>query len=543
MKKIYYNANIVTMEKNAMHADAMLVEDGVFKAVGSKADVFAMVGACEAEDMKGKTILPGFFETHMHNLSEGLILRDMNHNACTSIEGLIQYSREFLATHDIPEGRWVRGRGWNQDNFSDEKRFITRDDLDKISTTVPLAFTRTCGHVIVCNTAALNIMGMSEHAEDVEGGVIDRDETGRPLGIFRENARACVLDAIPEETLEGVKELILYSQDKALKCGIVEIHSDDFKDVPGNYKKVMQAYHELIEEGKMKIRVYEQCNLPVREWQTDFFANGYGTGWQDTEKYTLGPFKVLIDGALGARTALMREPYKDGDGVNCGVAMLTQPELDFLVDNAYKHNCQIAIHAIGDKGMDMVMEAIKKARKNNPGCGKGRDGIIHCQIMNPDQYDKMKEMDLIGYIQPIFLNYDYKILVTRVGEEKAATSYGWKTMFDMGIHACGDSDCPVEDMNIMQNIHCAVTRRGNDLNPPGGWQPEQDLTVEQALSLFTTQAAYASFREDWAGSIKAGKSADFVVIDEDIFAIDPDAIKDVEVKRTYIRGKCEYKAE
>ena len=113
MKKIYYNANIITMEQTCMHADAMLVEDGVFKAVGTKADVFAMVGACEAEDMKGKTILPGFFETHMHNLSEGLILRDMNHNACTSIKGLIEYSREFLATHDIPEGRWVRGRGWN----------------------------------------------------------------------------------------------------------------------------------------------------------------------------------------------------------------------------------------------------------------------------------------------------------------------------------------------------------------------------------------------------------------------------------------------
>ena len=308
MKKVYYNANVITMEKDAMHAQAFVVEDGHFTAVGSNEEILGSVGAVEAEDMKGKTILPAFFETHMHNLSEGLILRDMNHNECTSIAGLIEYSRNFLATHDIPEGRWVRGRGWNQDNFSDEKRFITRDDLDKISTTVPLAFTRTCGHVIVCNTAALNIMGMSEHADDVEGGVIDRDETGRPLGIFRENARACVLNAIPEETLEGVKELILLSQEKALKCGIVEIHSDDFKDVPGNYKKVMQAYDELIQEGKMKIRVYEQCNLPVREWQADFFANGYGTGWQNTEKYTLGPYKVLIDGALGARTALMREP-------------------------------------------------------------------------------------------------------------------------------------------------------------------------------------------------------------------------------------------
>ncbi|MCQ2561425.1 MAG: amidohydrolase [Clostridia bacterium] len=539
MKKIYCNANVITMEKDAMHADAFIVEDGLFAGVGTFDEMKALAPDAEIEDMGGKTITPGFFETHMHHLSEGLILRDINHNDCHSIQELIEHSRKHLETHDIPEGRWVRGRGWNQDKFTDEKRFITRDDLDKISTTVPLAFTRTCGHVIVCNTKALEIMGMSEHADDVPGGVIDRDETGRPLGIFRENARSCVLSAIPEETLEGVKELIYLCQQKALACGIVEIQSDEFKDVPGNFGKVVQAFNELIEEDKLKVRVYEQCNLPVMEWLDDFLAQGYHTGWQNTEKFTIGPFKVLIDGALGARTALMRDKYADGD--TYGVQMLTADELNALVDKAYSHGMQIACHAIGDKGMDLIMDAIEYARSRNPKT-PGRDGIIHCQIMNPDQYDRMKAMDLIGYIQPIFLNYDYQIIDTRVGEEKGKTSYGWKTMLDMGIAACGGSDCPVEDLAIIPNIHCAVTRKSNDLKPEGGYHPEQNLTVEQALSLFTTQAAYASFREDWAGSIKAGKHADFVVLDKDIMSCEPDDILNAKVLKTYIKGSCEYEA-
>lgn len=541
MKKIYCNANVITMEKDGMHADAFIVEDGIFAGVGTLEEMKALAPDAEMEDLGGKTVTPGFFETHMHHLSEGLILRDINHNECYSIAELIEHSRKHLETHVIPEGRWVRGRGWNQDKFTDEKRFITRDDLDKISTTVPLAFTRTCGHVIVVNTPALEIMGMSEHADDVPGGVIDRDETGRPLGIFRENARACVLNAIPEETLEGVKELIYLCQQKALASGIVEIQSDDFKDVPGNYPKVIQAFNELIAEDKLKVRVYEQCNLPVMDWLEDFLAKGYHTGWQNTEKFTLGPFKVLIDGALGARTALMRDPYADGDGENCGVQMLKEDELNALVDRAYRAGMQIACHAIGDKGMDLIMNAIEKARENNPAT-RGRDGIIHCQIMNPDQYDRMKAMELIAYIQPIFLNYDYQIIDERVGSKKAETSYCWKTMLDMGIPACGGSDCPVEDLDIIANIHCAVTRKSNDLKPEGGYHSEQNLTTEQALSLFTTQAAYASFREDWAGSIKAGKHADFVVLDKDILAAEPDDILNIKVLKTYIKGVCEYEA-
>ncbi len=539
MKKIYYNANIVTMQESLPCAQAFMVENGRFVAVGSDSELLNISGLAERENMGGRTVVPAFFETHMHNISEGFIIRDMDHSRCRSVAGLIDYSREHLASRRVPVGSWVRGRGWNQDKFEDENRFINRYDLDRISLDIPLAFTRTCGHVIVCNSRALQLMGMSEHAEDVSGGVIDRDESGRPLGIFRENARACVLDAIPEESLESVKELILLSTQRALAHGIVEIHSDDIKDVPGNYAKLIQAYRELIEEGKLKLRIYEQCNLPGAELLQAFLADGYHTLWQDTERFTIGPYKILTDGALGARTALLREPYKDGDGVSRGVAMHSQDELNALVDMAYKGGMQIAMHAIGDAGIDMVIEAIAQARKNNPS-SLGRDGIIHCQIMNPDQYESFRKMDLIAYIQPIFLNYDYRIVESRVGRNKALTSYNWKQFFDMGVRACGGSDCPVEDLNVMENIHCAVTRKSKELKPEGGWRPDQNLSVHQALSLFTTQAAYASFREDWAGSIAEGKSADFIVLSEDIFKIDPDEIKDVKVLRTYLRGKCEY---
>lgn len=175
-----------------------------------------------------------------------------------------------------------------------------------------MCFVRTCGHVIVTNSKGLEMIGMSESAPEIEGGQIDLDENGRPLGIFRERARACILDAIPEKETEEIKELILLAQEEALANGIVEIHSDDFKDVPTNYLKVIQVYRELIDEGKLKIRVYEQCNLPSVEKIQDFFDNGYHTGWNLGDGlFTLGPLKLLSDGALGARTAYLNEPYSD----------------------------------------------------------------------------------------------------------------------------------------------------------------------------------------------------------------------------------------
>ena len=537
MKSVYYNGKIITLEGD--DCSAFAVEDGKFIKVGSDEEILGEESISEAVNLEGKTVLPAFFETHMHILSLGMLLKDINHNDCDSIENLIEISREYIEKNHIPAGKWVRGRGWNHDKFKDEARFITRYDLDKISTEHPMCFVRTCGHVIVTNSKGLELIGMSESAPEIEGGQIDLDENGRPLGIFRERARACILDAIPEKETEEIKELILLAQEEALAHGIVEIHSDDFKDVPTNYKKVIQSYRELIDEGKLKIRVYEQCNLPAVEKIQDFLDNGYHTGWNmGNGLFTLGPLKLLSDGALGARTAYLNEPYSDVPDQR-GMLLFETDDLKAMVKKCHEAGMQIAIHAIGDGAVDEVMNAIEEAKRNYPRLNE-RHGIIHCQVTNPTQLERMKQLDLIAYIQPIFLNYDLKIIDDRLGEKRAATAYDWKSFFEKELHPTGSSDCPVESLNIMENIYAAMTRKDLNGNPKEGWKPEQNLTLEQSLRLFTINSAYACFAEEKKGSIKKGKSADFVIIDKDIRAVSPDDIKDIKIEKTYLSGKKLY---
>lgn len=197
MRRVYYNGKVVTLEGD--DCTAFIVEDGQFAKVGNE-ELLVDINYDEKIDLKGKTVLPAFFETHMHILSLGMLLKDINHNDCDSIQNLIDMSRKYIEDNKVPAGKWVRGRGWNHDKFKDEPRFITRYDLDKITTEHPLCFVRTCGHVIVTNSKGLELIGMSESAPEIEGGQIDLDENGRPLGIFRERARACILDAIPKKS-------------------------------------------------------------------------------------------------------------------------------------------------------------------------------------------------------------------------------------------------------------------------------------------------------------------------------------------------------
>ena len=275
-------------------------------------------------------------------------------------------------------------------------------------------------------------------------------------------------------------------------------------------------------------------NLPVLEKLRDFLGRGYNTGYGD-ELFRIGPFKVISDGALGARTAYLREPYTDVSTTR-GIPFFSQEELDALILEAHRAGMQIAIHAIGDAGMDMVMNAMEKARRQYPRTGE-RHGIIHCQVTSHDQLDRMKAMDLIAYIQPIFLNYDISIIEDRIGSKRASTSYNWKEFLDKGIPISGGSDCPVESLDIMENIYSAVTRKTLSGEPAGGWRPEQCISVEDALESFTMGGAYASFSEDRKGSITPGKVADFAVLSADLLAVEPDAIKDIKVLQTYLNGE------
>ena len=540
MDKIILNGKIATMvSKYISWAEAIAIKDKKIAKVGTNEEVLDLKSDnTEIIDLKGKTVLPGFNDSHMHLLSYGYSCRAVNLNGTESIDGIVERIKDFIKDKNIKKGKWIVGRGWNDDYFKDEKTFPTRYDLDRVSTEHPIAIIRACGHIQIANSKALELAGITKDTPQIEGGKFDLDENREPTGIFREKAIELLTSQIPEPTVEDIKEMLLEGIEDANSCGITSIQTDDFEAIPGNnFHNILKAYRELEEEGKLSLRIYEQCLLPSMDRINSFLNSGYRTGWGN-EYFRIGPLKLLGDGSLGARTAALTQPYADCPDTR-GIPVFTQEEIDELVEVAHNNDMQVAVHCIGDKAMYMTFEAIEKALNKNPR-EDHRHGIVHCQITNEYLLNKFKELNTVAYIQPIFLDYDWKIVKDRVGEKLEKTSYNWKTLLDSGVHiACG-SDAPVESFNVLNGIYEAVTRKDLKGNPEGGWMPEQKLTVEEAVYGFTKAGAYTSFEEDIKGSIEEGKLADIVVLSKNIFEIPEDEIKNIEVEMTIFDGEIVY---
>lgn len=540
MDLILINGKIVTMDPSNPRAEAVAVKDGKFVLVGASEEILTYKkNHTEIIDLQGKLLTPGFNDAHLHLLNYGYSLQMVDLAGAKSIDEIIKRVKNFVSKNNIEPGDWIKGKSWNHEIFTDKKRFPNRYDLDKISKEHPICLTRACLHVAVVNSKALELIGVDKNTPQVEGGHFDIDENGEPLGIFRENARYLVYDNIEDPGVEEIKEMIIKASKSALSQGITSVQTDDFEALPGkNFENVLRAYKELNETNELPIRIYEQCLLPQIEKLNTFLAMGYRTGIGD-EFFKIGPLKLLADGSLGARTAYMCEPYAD-DPSTCGIPVFTQEELDKLVITGHNADMQIAIHGIGDKTMHMAFESIEKAQKENPK-SDSRHGIIHCQITDEVLLNKFKDLGVIAYVQPIFTSTDLGIVEERIGKERAKTSYNWKTMFDKGVHVVFSSDCPVEPLDVLPGIYAAVTRKNLEEYPKEGWMPEQRVSIDEALYAFTLGAAYASFEDDIKGSIEAGKLADMVVLSEDIYEINPDKIKDVEIEMTFVGGKLSYK--
>lgn len=536
MDLMFINGKVYTMDKDNTVSEAVAVKDNKIIKVGTTEEILALKGDnSQIIDLEGKTLVPGFNDSHMHLVNYGYSQTQADLIGVESIEEINRRVSQYIKDKKIEEGTWVRGAGWNQDYFLGDKVFPTKYDLDKISLDHPIVVTRTCGHVAVVNSKALEVLGIKKGIAQVEGGHFDLDENGEPIGIFRENALAIVYNAIPNPGINEIKEMITTAIERMNKCGITSVGTDDFGALPGkDYNKIIEAYLELKNEGLLNIRVYQQYLIPEIDNLKGFLSKGYKTGWGD-ENFKIGPLKLLLDGSLGARTAALNEPYTD-DLSTSGILTVTQEELDEIVDFAHNNGNQIAIHGIGDKAMYIALESIEKTLNKNPKKDH-RHGIVHAQITDEYLLNKFRDLEAIAYIQPIFLDYDWKMVKSRIGEEREKTSYNWKTMVDMGTHiACG-SDSPVDSFNVMYGIYEAVTRKDLKGNPEGGWLPEQGLTVEEALYGYTMGGAYASFEEDVKGSIEEGKLADMVVLSDNIFEIDSHKIKDVNVEMTIFNGR------
>lgn len=539
MKTVYYNGQVYTGSMPL--AEAFVEEDGSFLYAGNSEEAKSLAEEGDKlVDLEGKFVCYGFTDSHMHLLSFGNNLNSAQLAAHTgSLAELIRYMKEFYAERPRTEGAWIVARGWNQDYFSDTDRMPDCYDLDQVSDQVPVCAVRACGHCLVVNSRALELLGVTAETPQPEGGRIGiRD--GVPDGRFYDNAMDMVYEAVPVPDKEEIKNMMRAACRALNAYGVTSSQTDDycvFRKVP--WKVINQAYRELEEAGELTVRVYEQSNFTDLPSLKKFVEAGNITG-VGSLLFKIGPLKMLGDGALGARTAYLSRPYAD-DPSTVGIPVFSQETLDEMIGYANAHGMQVAVHTIGDACLDRVLLAYEKALAEYPR-EDHRHGVVHCQITRPDQLDKIAELGLHVYAQSIFLDYDIHIVEQRVGKELASTSYSWKTLMDRGVSVSNGSDCPVELPDVMASIQCAVTR--TSLKDPGEpYLPEQKFTVQEALDSYTIRGAEGSFEEDIKGRIAPGMKADFVILGENPFEVDAGALKDVPVLATYLGGQKVYEKE
>lgn len=528
MKTLYYNATVYSYGE---FFEAFIVEDDTFVSVGKTQDLLNG-DYDEKVDLEGAFVCPGFNDSHMHLTNYGYYLNLVNFNNHTdSLKELLRYLKEFVDNN--PDREWIRGRGWNQDYFTDVKRMPNRYDLDKISKDKPIYISRTCGHCCVVNTKALELANINNDTPSPIGGLIEKDENG-PTGVLYDNAMSLVSSLIPSPDKKEIKDIIIAAAKSLNSYGITSVQSDDyctFKDV--EFEVINDAYKELSEAGLLTLRVYEQCKLNDIHILKDFINKGNRTGMGD-KMFKLGPLKIVADGSLGSRTAYMSKPYND-DPDNCGLPLYTDEELKEMTICADSNGMQIATHAIGDACLDQILNAYKEVIHDE---NRLRHGIVHCQIMRKDQLKQMCDMNLLAYIQSVFLDYDNHIVYARAGKELAESSYNWKTLLNGKCNVSNGSDAPVEIPDVLKGIQCAVTR--TSLDGTGPYLIDQAFDIKEAIDSFTVSGAYASFEEDYKGQIKKGYLADFVVLADNPFKVDKTQIAKIKVLNTYMNGKCVY---
>lgn len=478
-------------------------------------------------DLTGKTLLPGFIDTHMHLLNYGSVLKAVNLAGCNSIDELLQ--RIKAQVNKVAENTLIFGRGWDENRY--DGVLPTRTDLDQVAPNNPLILSRVCGHLIVVNSKALEIFGIAADIQTPEGGAIDRDKSGQLTGVFRENALKLIFDRLPARSMAEIEELLITAGRAVLAQGITTIHTDDLAEFT-ELEPLIQLYADLYAARKIpKTHLHIKIHH-LREAQ----ALGYKTGFK-LGGITIGAVKLFADGSLGARTAALCEDYSDLPGEK-GILCYTDEELYRLIKEVHQADFAVAIHGIGDAAISQALRIIGRVQSESPKPDL-RHRLIHAQILNQSIMDQMNKYGVLLEIQPIFINTDLHWAEKRVGQ-RIKTSYNWQTLWQRGIRLSGSSDCPVESVNPLWGIYSAVARKDLTGYPVGGWYPLEALSLEQALQLFTICGAYTGYEEAEKGILAVQRVADLVVLDRPIDHIDVAELKDVEVEMTIIDGQLVY---
>lgn len=530
MKTILKNGKIY-VGKNDFQ-EAIFIENEFIKEVNTNENILKN-NADTIIDLQGKTVLPGFNDSHMHLASVGDAMTSCNLTSAKSINEIILLGRIFLEQNK--EIRALNGRGWNQDYFTTgEKRMLNRHDLDRITTEIPIVFERVCGHVSVGNTKAIEILGINETTV-VDGGVIEIGSDGKPNGIFNENAIHLIQSVLPKKNDNEKENAFLKAANYALSVGITSVQSCDIANK--DFINMLRIIKNIYNNKKIKLRYGIQYNFQNINDFKEYLDAEFKTETYDEKFLSKGALKLFKDGSLGARTALMLKDYVDDPG-NIGVEALSDKQLQDLCNLATENGIRVITHAIGDGAVESVINAYANTMKDNQNFL--RHGIVHCQITNIEQLKRIAELHIPVMYQPIFLDYDNKIIESRIGKDLAKTSYAFNTLYKLEAPVSFGTDSPVEDCNPFPNIYCAVTRQGIDGNPRGGFNPSEKMEVADVIDAYTIGSAFNEFKENFKGRLTPGYVADLIVLDKDIFTIDNDKIKDIKVEKTMVNGEFVY---
>lgn len=537
MDLIIHNAKIYTMSDapQLKFAEAVAVAAGKIQAVGTNEEILVLQQKKTVMvDAHGRAVLPGFNDSHLHFLKAGIAFNMVDLSQARSIDDIVEIGKDFIQKNHCRKGDWILGRGWNQ-IYLKEQRMPNRRDLDRISQTHPVVFTRICEHTISANSIAIQTANVSSKTPQPQGGRIDIDEDGEVAGIFRDSARNIILGTVGDPDVDELKKIITMAAERASAYGITSIQTDDFWTLQSrDFKKVITAYKNLAAERKLNVRVNQQCLFENLKQLNTFLKAGFKTG-DGNLYFKIGPCKAFSDGAMGGYTAYLTEPYSDKPST-CGVPIHTQKELDTFMRTAVSNGMDLVAHAIGNKAMHMCLQGFDKARAAV--FGKIiRCGIIHAHAADEELLDRIADEAVHVLADPVVLNDDIHMVMDRLGKERIRHAYPYKTLLNRGATISLASDWPVCSLNPMKNIYVAATRKDYNGYPEKGFFPQECLSVEEAVRAYTRGSAYASREENIKGSIEVGKLADIVILSHDIFNIETEKLLGVSVVLTFLGGK------
>jgi predicted amidohydrolase YtcJ len=529
------NAHVLTMNDKQPSAQAIAIHGDRIVWVGSNDEAKRRFRKpARTIDLQGATVLPGIIDAHTHLINLGESLVRLNLKDLATEKEIVDRVRRRAAS--AAPGEWILGWGWDEGKWA--SNYPSNQALNEASARNPVFLVGLHTFAGWANKRALELAGINKDTPDPENGKILRDEkTGEPTGILLNHAQELVAKHIPPMTLVQAKRALQLAARECVRNGLTSIH--EAKVTP----LMVQAFYELVREGHLPLRVYAMLDGADKNLVDEWLKRGPEI--DPHHQLTIRSFKVFADGALGSRGAALLEPYSDAPQTK---GLMTTPESEVynLTRRALQAGFQVCTHAIGDAANRSVLDAYARAMQDLHDARPlflWRLRIEHAQVLAPDDIPRFVKLGVIASMQPTHATSDMPWAEKRLGPQRIKGAYAWRSVKDSGAHLPLSSDFPGETLNPFYGIYAAITRQDPQGNPPGGWYPEQKLTLDEALRGYTVEAAYAEFEEASKGSIEAGKLADLTVISKDITKISPPEILSTRVLKTFVGGKLVYDAE